>query len=91
LWALQADQIMAPWDWRAARRAGGFDAANSRPSSPAYVYAEPGPSPSSGGKCGSKRYCRQMNSCQEAMYFLKQCGLTRLDGDGDGVPCESLC
>jgi endonuclease YncB( thermonuclease family) len=91
LWALQADQIMAPWDWRAARRAGSVAAPNSRPTSPPYLYVKSDRSPSSAGKCGSKRYCRQMNSCQEAIYFLKQCGLGRLDGDGDGVPCESLC
>ena len=41
--------------------------------------------------CGSKRYCRQMNSCEEARAFLSQCGLGRLDGDKDGVPCEALC
>ena len=26
--------------------------------------------------CGSKRYCRQMNSCEEARAFLSQCGLS---------------
>tara|TARA_E500000331_G_scaffold69136_1_gene63794 strand:+ start:1563 stop:1967 length:405 start_codon:yes stop_codon:yes gene_type:complete len=41
--------------------------------------------------CGSKRYCRQMDSCEEARAFLSQCGLSRLDGDKDGVPCEVLC
>ena len=41
--------------------------------------------------CGSKRYCRQMNSCEEAIAFLSQCGLSRLDVDMDGVPCEALC
>ena len=41
--------------------------------------------------CGSKRYCKQMNSCEEARAFLSQCGLSRLDGDKDGVPCEVLC
>ena len=41
--------------------------------------------------CGSKRYCGEMSSCEEAMYFLNSCGLSRLDGDGDGIPCESLC
>lgn len=40
--------------------------------------------------CGSKRYCRQMDDCEEAIRYLK-CGLTRLDGDGDGIPCEALC
>ena len=41
--------------------------------------------------CGSKRFCRQMNSCEEARAFLSKCGLSRLDGDKDGVPCEILC
>lgn len=38
-----------------------------------------------------KRYCSQMTSCDEAYYYLREVGLSRLDGDGDGVPCESLC
>lgn len=42
-------------------------------------------------RCGSKRYCREMTSCEEARYYLRECGLSRLDGDRDGVPCESLC
>jgi len=41
--------------------------------------------------CGDKRYCNQMDSCQEAIFYLKQCGVPTLDGDGDGTPCESLC
>ena len=40
--------------------------------------------------CGSKSFCRQMNSCEEARAFLSQCGLSRLDGDMDGVPCDIL-
>lgn len=42
-------------------------------------------------QCGAKRVCGEMNSCAEANYHLDQCGLSRLDGDGDGVPCESIC
>ena len=42
-------------------------------------------------QCGSKTTCRQMQSCAEAKYYLINCGLTRLDGDKDGVPCESIC
>lgn len=42
-------------------------------------------------QCGAKRVCGQMDSCAEANYYLRQCGLSRLDGDGDGVPCESIC
>lgn len=46
---------------------------------------------SSGGSCGSKRYCKQMSSCAEAKHYLNVCGVSRLDKDGDGRPCESLC
>ena len=42
-------------------------------------------------QCESKTTCRQMQNCAEAKYYLTNCGLTRLDGDKDGVPCESLC
>lgn len=41
--------------------------------------------------CGSKKYCSQMTSCDEAYFYMNSCGLSRLDGDSDGVPCESLC
>ena len=41
--------------------------------------------------CGSKRYCREMTSCEEAKFYLRQCGLSSLDGDRNGVPCESIC
>lgn len=42
-------------------------------------------------QCGSKRYCREMTSCAEAKFYLQQCGRSSLDGDRDGVPCNSLC
>jgi endonuclease YncB( thermonuclease family) len=42
-------------------------------------------------QCESKTTCRQMQSCAEAKYYLMSCGLTRLDGDKDGTPCESIC
>ncbi|KGQ66578.1 excalibur calcium-binding domain-containing protein [Gallibacterium anatis] len=38
-----------------------------------------------------KRYCKEMRTCEEAKYHLEQCGLSRLDRDKDGVPCESIC
>lgn len=41
--------------------------------------------------CGPKRECRELASCAEARFQLEQCGLTHLDGDRDGVPCEALC
>jgi endonuclease YncB( thermonuclease family) len=42
-------------------------------------------------QCGSKRYCREMTSCAEAKFYLQQCGRSSLDGNRDGVPCESIC
>ena len=42
-------------------------------------------------ECGHKRTCSQMTSCEEAMIYMTRCGSSRLDGDGDGLPCESLC
>ncbi len=41
--------------------------------------------------CGTKQYCRQMSSRDEAKFYLKTCGVTSLDGNNDGVPCNSLC
>jgi endonuclease YncB( thermonuclease family) len=42
-------------------------------------------------QCGSKRYCREMTSCEEAKFYLNQCGRSSLDGNQDGIPCNSLC
>ena len=39
--------------------------------------------------CDGRRHCSQMTSCAEAKYFLKNCPNTKMDGDGDGIPCES--
>lgn len=36
-----------------------------------------------------KIYCSQMSSYREAKYYLKNCSGTRMDGNHDGVPCES--
>ena len=62
-----------------------------RYSSPSYPVVAPKPVSSSGFKCEGKRYCRHMNSCKEAYFYLNECGLYRLDRDRDGVPCESIC
>lgn len=84
LWSLPASQTVPPWEWRHGPRrlpAERREAAqNTFPRTQSDRLA-----------CGSKRYCREMESCEEARFYLKQCGLARLDGDGDGVPCESIC
>ena len=52
----------------------------------------PAARPAEGAReCGAKRTCGEMASCAEARFHFEQCGLARLDGDRDGVPCESLC
>lgn len=38
--------------------------------------------------CEGKIHCSEMGSCSEAMFYLKNCPGTKMDGDGDGVPCE---
>jgi hypothetical protein len=42
-------------------------------------------------KCGDKRTCSEMTSCEEARFHHTQCGIKRLDGTGNGIPCKSLC
>jgi endonuclease YncB( thermonuclease family) len=83
LWALPEAERVPPWQWR---RQG--QSSQSAPAPPSRASATSGAAAFS---CGSKRYCREMSSCAEARFHLQQCGLSRLDGDRDGVPCESLC
>jgi hypothetical protein len=58
--------------------------------SPAQA-AEDDDGPSGGYACLGKRTCKQMVSCEEARFYLSQCGVRSLDGDGDGTPCNALC
>jgi hypothetical protein len=39
--------------------------------------------------CDGRTRCSQMNSCEEAEYFLRYCPGVEMDGDNDGEPCES--
>jgi endonuclease YncB( thermonuclease family) len=86
LWALPAGEQVPPWAWR---RNGGRPTAQS-PAAGRAGAASPSNS-AAGLSCGSKRSCTQMSSCAEAQFYFRQCGLSRLDGDRDGVPCERLC
>jgi endonuclease YncB( thermonuclease family) len=77
LWALPASERVPPWEWR-----------HSHPRDHAPARAKPdSPEPA----CGAKKRCAEMSSCEEARFYLESCGLSRLDPDHDGVPCESLC
>lgn len=59
--------------------------------SPAASGAHPFGTPPSGApfRCDGRTRCSQMHSCAEATYFIQHCAGTAMDGDGDGVPCES--
>lgn len=39
--------------------------------------------------CSGKTYCSEMISCEEAKFYISNCPNTKMDGDGDGIPCES--
>ena len=79
LWALPETERVAPWEWRRP------SSTNSRTAT--FLAMNDG----GGFTCGAKRTCGQMSSCAEARHYLEVCGLNRLDGDRDGIPCESLC
>ncbi|MCC6072000.1 excalibur calcium-binding domain-containing protein [Massilia sp. GCM10020059] len=39
--------------------------------------------------CDGRTRCSQMKSCAEATYFQEQCPGAEMDGDRDGIPCET--
>jgi cold shock CspA family protein len=39
-------------------------------------------------RCDGRKMCSQMTSCAEAIWFIRHCPGTKMDGDRDGVPCE---
>jgi cold shock CspA family protein/Tfp pilus assembly protein PilE len=39
-------------------------------------------------KCDGRTHCSQMRSYEEAVFFLRNCPGTQMDGDHDGEPCE---
>lgn len=43
------------------------------------------------GTCAGKRTCGQMSDCKEAYFYLNTCGVSGLDRDKDGIPCETIC
>lgn len=77
---------VAPWNWRKGLKQ------TTKAIQPQQHIAPTNNQLTAGSfSCGEKRFCTHMDSCAEATYYLAQCGLSRLDKDGDGVPCENLC
>lgn len=76
LWALPISERQAPWEWRKNRRNR-----NKTKSTPKSSDAK--------GCVSNKRYCKHMTNCNEALFYLNQCRRNKMDGDKDGIPCES--
>lgn len=75
LWAQSVDPV-SPEQWRKAH-------AHKYPSKKSAVPTN--------ASCGKKHLCSQMKTCEEAKMYLLACGVKTLDGNRDGIPCESLC
>ncbi len=59
-----------------------------RPVTNAQAASEPATDPVATYRCDGRIYCSQMTSCEEATFFLRHCPGVKMDGNGDGVPCE---
>ncbi|RWN61461.1 MAG: thermonuclease family protein [Mesorhizobium sp.] len=82
---LWAGEFEAPWDWRAGH-AGNIRPAVSQPLG--IINRQVAQSYS----CQPRRKCSQISSCDEARWYLSNCPWGgKLDRDGDGIACETLC
>lgn len=41
--------------------------------------------------CDCSKTCNQISTCEEATFQLKNCSCKLLDGNNDGIACNSLC
>jgi hypothetical protein len=62
------------------------------PMSPADADIYRLPETAQSWSCQPRKTCGKISSCEEAEYYLYNCSWGgKLDGDGDGAPCETLC
>ncbi|MFZ5529749.1 MAG: thermonuclease family protein [Pseudomonadota bacterium] len=82
-----------PWEFRKARRgaAGAGTAATTNAADSAFAGAPAPQATADAAGCSQKHRCAQMDSCAEAQFYLRQCGLQHLDGNGDSIACNSRC
>lgn len=59
------------------------------PAAPRVAAPEQVLPPAQRFQCDGRTRCSQMQSCEEATFFIRNCPNTEMDGDSDGVPCES--
>ena len=89
LW--QEPNPISPDEWRAGKRPAKKASQKSKPKKVKSQVKAVAQSQNTNFSCSGKRFCTHMSSCAEACYYLNQCGLSRLDRDKDGIPCESFC
>lgn len=99
LWAQTDPQ--APWQWRrehlmlptgdSGRRKPHHSIKPVPQANKHSAVSRVSPAEWYGMECGKKHLCSQMSSCDEASFYLMQCGELSLDGNRDGEPCENLC
>lgn len=83
---LWVGNFQAPWEWRASHAEGAAPRSQPLGIVSRRLVAQ------SGYSCVLRRYCSQISSCDEAQWYLHNCSWGRkLDRDGDGVACETLC
>ena len=85
LWALPDSERIPPWEWRHSEKK------DAKPNLFQTIPEKSTDTNQNKISCGTKTTCKQMSSCQEARFYLNECGLSRLDRDRDGIPCESIC
>ena len=93
LWA--GANIVPPWEWRreSKQSRSHANAEKSETDQAPTILIGSGSSESTGVsgrqfRCDGRTRCSQMTSCEEATFFIKNCPGAKMDGDGDGVPCE---
>ncbi|MFC0308538.1 thermonuclease family protein [Gallibacterium trehalosifermentans] len=86
LW--QDSDPIYPSNWRKHAKNPSAPLAKN-PSAP--LLALPKPSKTTSTTCRTKRSCKSFSSCEEATRFFQQCAANYLDGNHDGIPCNSLC
>ena len=56
---------------------------------PIETIAEPSTNSNRNGyRCDGRVHCSEMNSREEARWFVRNCPGTKMDGNNDGEPCE---
>lgn len=84
---LWVGNFRTPWDWRALHGDGTAPASQPLPLVNRKLVAQ-----GAAYSCMPRRYCSQISSCAEAQWYLHNCSWGRkLDRDGDGIACETLC